>query len=551
MKQLYLALILIFISNNAIASDAKLPLIDGKETLATVNGGPITLEEFNTALAQIHSAEEANKSEGKHAGKIDYKGVLDRLINSKLIVTEARNIGLDELPEVKEMAEKNAKNTLIGLLKGFHVRDMQVDEEEADRLYKEAVMEMKLKAALFKNEADAKKVEAEIKAGGNFDDILKKVIADGIAKGGAQGEYIKGIDLLPQITEAAAKMETGSVSPAIKIQQEYIIFRIEDKRFPDNQEAKDKAGQQALKYKKDKALEKYRDSLIEKYVKVNTDIFNSLDYETTPEEFEKMLKDERVVAEIEGEKPLTVRELTEALQQKYFHGVESAIKGKKLNEKKKELFHENLLQRMVFIKEALRQRIDKTEVYKNLTGQFEDSLLFDTFISRVVVPDIDLDEKEIEKYYKDNIKDFSSPEMMKIHGIAFKKRDDAENAVEKLRKGVEFKWLSANAEGRADSNAPELLNFEGNTLLTSEFPEELKKAVSGAKAGDFRFYAGPEGYFYALYIENVLPSSAMKLDEVRRDIAKIIFNDKLERSVDDWVDKLKKVYKVKIFATDL
>ena len=47
-------------------SEENLPVIDGKVTVATVNDDPITLEEFNRAIAEAH----ATNPRGKKAGRI-------------------------------------------------------------------------------------------------------------------------------------------------------------------------------------------------------------------------------------------------------------------------------------------------------------------------------------------------------------------------------------------------------------------------------------------------------------------------------------------------
>ena len=38
--------------------------------------------------------------------------------------------------------------------------------------------------------------------------------------------------------------------------------------------------------------------------------------------------------------------------------------------------------------------------------------------------------------------------MMKIASLVFSKRNDAEETIETLRKGAEFQWVAANAEGQ-------------------------------------------------------------------------------------------------------
>ncbi|MDO9028247.1 MAG: peptidyl-prolyl cis-trans isomerase, partial [Candidatus Roizmanbacteria bacterium] len=219
------------------ASDQKLPVIDGKEIVAMVNDEPITLEEFNKALASIHE----EMTEEKKIGSIDYSGILSRLINIRLILQEARNIGIDELPEIKNMVDEYSRETLVKLLKRHYVKDIKVDEKEVEALYKEAVREWKIKSVLFEKEDEAKRIEEEIKKGDNFDDIVKKLLADGTAKGGEEGKYLKATDILPQVAEVISKMEIGSISPVTKVEQGFTISRLEDVRFPENPEAREQA----------------------------------------------------------------------------------------------------------------------------------------------------------------------------------------------------------------------------------------------------------------------------------------------------------------------
>ncbi len=49
-----IVIIFLFIGTVGFVSDKDLPVIKGKKTLATVNGEPITLDEFNQELATLH-----------------------------------------------------------------------------------------------------------------------------------------------------------------------------------------------------------------------------------------------------------------------------------------------------------------------------------------------------------------------------------------------------------------------------------------------------------------------------------------------------------------
>ena len=53
---------------------------------------------------------------GNKVGKVDYSEILDRLVNAKLILLEVRNMGLDELPEVKESVDSYSRGALMAVL---------------------------------------------------------------------------------------------------------------------------------------------------------------------------------------------------------------------------------------------------------------------------------------------------------------------------------------------------------------------------------------------------------------------------------------------------
>ena len=152
MKRVLLILNLILVlfllaALHGFASDQELPVIDGKEIVAMVNNEPITVEEFNRELPSLYAGH-LGTAEEKQVGSIDYAGILNRLINMRLILQEARKIGLGELPEIKDMVDKYSNQTLIGLLKRQHIKDIKADEKEVDRIYKGAVKEWKIKSVM-------------------------------------------------------------------------------------------------------------------------------------------------------------------------------------------------------------------------------------------------------------------------------------------------------------------------------------------------------------------------------------------------------------------
>jgi parvulin-like peptidyl-prolyl isomerase len=538
-------LIGLLIGTIGIVFGQDLPSIKGKKAVATVNGEPITLDEFNQELMSVPQEATGDQK----AGKEKTSGLLNRLINTRLIIQEAKRMGLDELKELKERVDVFARITLRDELIDRRVKDIRPDEKEVEKTYRESVKEFKVRSILFEKEEDAKQMEGLLKAGMNFDETLKKFLSDKKGKGDEEGDYLRSKELLPEIEEAVSKMTIGSLSPVIQIKSGYVIFKLEDIRFPEDPKIREKVKLDILLQKQKEAYFEYFKTLREKYARVNEGLLKGLDFESKEPGFEKLLKDKRVLVELRGEKPITVGEFSEHMKQQLFHGVDRAIESKKLNNRKNQILDE-MLQKRIFRKEALRLGIDKTEAYKSKVKENENSLLFGAFVAKAVAPDIKLKEDELKSYYDQHIKEYTYPEMMKIGSLVFSKREDAERAIVNLRQGTDFQWLKANAEGQVDKNTKGVLNFEGNLLTTKDLPENVQKAVLGAKSGDFRLLANPENYFYVLSIREVIPPRPQPYPEAREQIAKKIYNEEITEALEEYADKLRAVSEVKIYLKD-
>jgi len=536
----------LLLAGTVFSADKKLPVVKGKEIVATVNNEPITADEFNSAISSFHS----EMPKGKSASKIDYSKILDRLVNIKLVVQEAHKIGIDELPEIKEMNGTYSNVILRELLVEDHLKNIKPDEAEVAKIYKKTVKEYKIKSVIFEKEDDAKKMKGEIKNNKNFNEITKKYIKDNKAKSDEQENYIKNQDILPEMRKILSKMKTGSVSEVVPIKSGFVVFQLKDVRFPANAEARKSARDEALTNKKAKGRINYNNQLKKQYVKINEKLLKNLDYESPKPGFQTLLKDKRVVAEVEGEKPVTVGDLSENIKQKFYHGVDTAIKNKKINNKKTEILDE-MIYKQVLTKEAFKKGIDKTEKYKNMVREYEDSIIFGAFLQKAIVPEIKIKEEELKKYYNTNITDYTSSEMIKINSIVFAKKEDADNALEKLRKGTDFKWIKDNANGQVDRNTEGILTFENNVLTIKSLSEDLKKAVAGTKSGDFRLYEDSQNkYVYVLYIQEVYPPVIEPFEEVKKTIENKVIRDKMNTIFEEWIKKLREASDIKIHLTD-
>jgi hypothetical protein len=281
-------------------------------------------------------------------------------------------------------------------------------------------------------------------------------------------------------------------------------------------------------------------------VVVQKAVLDSVDYEAKEPGIDALLKDKRVVAEIEGASPVTVGDLTDDLRMQSFHRADQAGHGKRLNARK-EAALDAIVGRRVLNMEALRLGTDKTSAYLDRVNAFEESLVFNAFVQKVIVPASKMRDEEVRTYYDAHRGDYSYPAMMRLRSLAFADRKSAEAATEALRAGTDYGWLAATAEHQVDKPAQGLLTFDGRPLTTDSMPDGVQKALADAKAGDVRLYASPEGHFYALAVQEVVPPSAKPYDEVREQIAAKLYGEKLQEAVKDYAGKLRALSKVEIY----
>jgi len=530
----------VLVAGNGGAQD--LPVVKGKKVVASVQGEPITLEEFTQQVAAM----KRGQAPGAKADPREEIALLGRMIDLMLIAQEARRMDMDKLPEVRQLVESYARVTLREELAARLVKDVKADPKEVEEIYRASVRQWKVSAALFEKEEQAGSLAAEVAAGKPFAEAARAYLADGRAAKLEEGVLLSRAAMDPAIGKAIAGMALGSTSPAVATKSGLVVLTLEEIRYPDNAAERARAEQAALSKKRKEAVAAHDEALKKKYVKVNRELLKSIDYDSDTPGIEALRKDRRVLAEIGGEKPLTVAELTEELRRGLFHGAERAAEQKKLNARKEPTL-DGMLHRKVFRKEALRLGLHKTDSYKSKVREHENAALFETVLRKVVAPAVTLKTDEMKAYYDEHRKDYATPEMMRIKSLVFADRKSAETAAESLNKGADFQWVASQAEGQLDRNVKGILAFDGRPIMTSELPEGARKAVAGARVGDARLYASVAGHFYVLAVEHVVAAGRRPYEEVSQEIARKVLDAKVQKAVEEYAGKLRSLSDVKVY----
>jgi len=212
----------------------------GKEeevALAIVNGEKITINEYNEKLKQLPVHEKA-----KYRGEQGHKEFLDALIRHKLMVQQAKKLGLDKDVEVQKKIEALMREvTEEVLVKTLVERDVLdkvvVTDREAKAYYDEHKEEFKekekvrIRHILVATEQEAHKISQELEKGADFVKLAKENSIDqSTAKRGGDLGYFERGRIAPALEKVSFDLKVGEVSNAVNTKFGYHIIKLEDKK---------------------------------------------------------------------------------------------------------------------------------------------------------------------------------------------------------------------------------------------------------------------------------------------------------------------------------
>jgi peptidyl-prolyl cis-trans isomerase C len=213
-------------------SDVKKEAAPSGPVLAEVGSAKITVDAFKKELENLppYLKPMTETADGK-------KEMLETMIIRELILQAASKDGIENTPAVKDKLEELKKRLVVeAYLKKKVEEQAKVSDEDLKKFYDENKDKFKtgdqVRAShiLVKSEKEAKDVLAQLKAGGNFEELAKKLSTDGAAsKGGDLGWFSKG-SMIPEFEKVAFTMKEGQISDIVKTKFGYHIIKLTGKR---------------------------------------------------------------------------------------------------------------------------------------------------------------------------------------------------------------------------------------------------------------------------------------------------------------------------------
>jgi peptidyl-prolyl cis-trans isomerase C len=181
--------------------------------------------------------------------------LLDQLIDGRALVVQAEKTGLDKDPvvahEMQAASDRALQSAMLSKEVGPSVTDAAVKARfDKDAASKPPEQEIHASHILVANEADAKKIIAELNAGADFATLAKQNSTDPGGKSGGDLGWFKKDDMVPEFSAAAFALKPGEITQTpVHTQFGWHVIKLEEVRTatpPTFEQARDELRQKMI-----------------------------------------------------------------------------------------------------------------------------------------------------------------------------------------------------------------------------------------------------------------------------------------------------------------
>ncbi len=202
---------------------------DKDAVVAVVNGSEIHESQIREMMATLPADAQ---------GKLTMRQLAEGAVNRKLVADEARKEGLQKDPDLQK-AMKNVEDDFLRQAWSKKHGSVNFTDDQLKKRYDELIVnykpqeEVRAHHILVDSEDAAKAIIADLRNGGNFEEIAKAKSKDPSAqKNSGDLGFFASNHMVPEFAEAAFALKIGEVTQQpVKTQFGYHVIRLDEKRM--------------------------------------------------------------------------------------------------------------------------------------------------------------------------------------------------------------------------------------------------------------------------------------------------------------------------------
>jgi peptidyl-prolyl cis-trans isomerase C len=502
-----------------------------ENVLAVVDGEPITEENLKYSLQITHRREDLSS-----AGVLNLTQYVQNMVDDRLIIDEARRISMDQYPEVKQAIQAYIlRESVVRLHDEEIVKKVSVSENDVVTYYKKNYEQFALGLIEAESEEEATDILEQLKRGENFKELAQKYSIHISKKDG--GEIVLKRNSMPTyIVEAVLNLRPGELSDVIKIADKYYIVKlIDSKEAPDEEFEKVRGSiEKAIrKQKEEERSNEYLRYLRERAaIKIDRELLSAINLGGKSEEIEKWSKDKRPLAEVNGS-VLMVKDFIAMVTPSTRKSTEDILNS--------------WIDRKLVDHEALSRHYENSPDLNKMIYRYEDQLLKNTFIRRIIIPRVIISDETLEDYYSKHQNSFIKPATYRIQQITVKTMDEAGDVLSNLQDGADFSWVAK----RRSTDPAGSKGGDVGWLTEAELPEPLREIIVTLKPGDISPVIKIDSQYRIIRLREKTEEDVEEFIKVKGDVYRACYAEQIDNLYNEYVNTLKKEAKIEIYEYEI
>jgi peptidyl-prolyl cis-trans isomerase SurA len=183
--------------------------------------------------------------------------------------------------------------------------------------------------------------------------------------------------------------------------------------------------------------------------------------------------------------------------------------------------------------------------------QMKQQMIISSLVSEMVRSRISILTQEVEKYYKEHIKDYTTPEEVNLSEIIISgEGSDSANETKaneiynKLKQGESFAAMASQfSKGPTAGKGGSIGSY-----LTSTLSADVSRAIANVKAGEFSAVQKEKSSCVIYRVDERKEAKARPLEEVREEIRNILYDQKYNPEYKRYIAQLKADAYIQIFS---
>lgn len=500
---------------------------DDGVVLVTVNGEEVTAADLDAELIQSHQQMAAPDRQS-----YDYRRLLDKIVNDRLMAQDARGMGLAAEARVAARLDQKLRYLAMKSYVDTHFEWPETVSDDAVRAYfDELYFKVQLRQVSVRTLEEARDVLAAIRAGAAMDSIAQTISLDTKKNRGGLHNLMYWADVENVLRQPAEKLAVGQLSEPFPLHDAFSIVRLEE-RTPVDWDAFAKFEPQIRSYLVSEARNAAWSAFVEKLRRrYPVDI------------------DPGILAEIRADstKVLTGLFLNESDRPMLAVGQEHRVSE---SDVRKAISHRAMTAGTStfasMLKEGLDEKIEGLvlEAAAKEAGAFEDPgvrakfaseearILVEGYLEELIVPRIVFNREEFQKFYDEHPEQFRGADRYLLDTMVLDDEATAKEYEERLREGADFTYLQSQ-----QGHAPAAQNDDW--IVIDALSPEVKDALQNLSAGQTTPALSIPSGWVIFRVRDKKPGPLQTLEEADLRIREVMFQKKFNALLDEHLAGLK------------